>query len=94
VSHGSITIAIEKSQQTSGTISQMPGSTVQTNTSSTAEQSKIREPKADVKLTPRVTNVGELASALNSLGVPPRDIIAIFQSIKKAGALHADLVLM
>jgi flagellar P-ring protein precursor FlgI len=40
------------------------------------------------------TTVSELAQALNSLGVTPRDVIAILQAIKEAGALHANLVLL
>ncbi len=44
-------------------------------------------------LGPAVT-VGDLARALNALGVTPRDIIAIFQALKEAGALHAELIIM
>ena len=36
--------------------------------------------------------VGELARALNALGATPRDLIAIFQSLKEAGALYGELV--
>jgi len=36
-------------------------------------------------------SLGEIVRALNSLGVNPRDMIAIFQSIKAAGALQAEL---
>ncbi len=39
-------------------------------------------------------NVGEVAAALNALGVTPQDMIAIFQAIDRAGALHASLELM
>ncbi len=39
-------------------------------------------------------NVGEVAAALNTLGVVPQDMIAIFQAIERAGALHARLELM
>jgi len=38
--------------------------------------------------------LGELVQALNSVGVTPRDMIAIFQSIKAAGALLAELVII
>jgi flagellar P-ring protein precursor FlgI len=34
----------------------------------------------------------ELVSSLNALGVGPRDLISILQTIKTAGALQADLV--
>jgi len=40
------------------------------------------------------SNVQEVAAALNSLKVTPRDIIAIFQAIKEAGALQAELVII
>lgn len=40
------------------------------------------------------SNVQEVAAALNSLKVSPRDIIAIFQALKEAGALIAELVIM
>lgn len=40
------------------------------------------------------SNVQEVATALNSLKVSPRDIIAIFQALKEAGALIAELVIM
>lgn len=36
----------------------------------------------------------ELVDGLNALGVGPRDIIAILQTIKASGALQADLELM
>nr|WP_321984403.1 flagellar basal body P-ring protein FlgI [uncultured Lichenicoccus sp.] len=37
-------------------------------------------------------NLRDLVSGLNSLGVGPRDMISILQTIKAAGALQADLV--
>ena len=40
------------------------------------------------------SNAQEVAAALNSLKVSPRDIIAIFQALKEAGALSAELVIM
>lgn len=40
------------------------------------------------------TNVQEVAAALNSLKVSPKDIIAIFQALKEAGALVAELVII
>ncbi len=42
---------------------------------------------------PKSTTVAEVARAMNALGVTPRDLIAIFQMMKKAGALHAELIL-
>ena len=40
------------------------------------------------------TNAGEVAKALNLMGVTPRDIIAIFQALKRAGSLRAELIVI
>jgi flagellar P-ring protein FlgI len=40
------------------------------------------------------SNVQEVAAALNSLKVSPKDIIAIFQALKEAGALIGELVII
>jgi flagellar P-ring protein precursor FlgI len=42
----------------------------------------------------KTTSVADLVKALNTLGVTPKDLTAIFQSLKRAGALQADLELM
>jgi flagellar P-ring protein FlgI len=39
------------------------------------------------------TTMAELVRALNALQVTPRDIVAIIQAIKQAGALYAELEL-
>jgi flagellar P-ring protein FlgI len=39
-------------------------------------------------------SIGSLANALNAIGAKPKDLITVFQSIKKAGALQAELVIM
>jgi flagellar P-ring protein precursor FlgI len=38
-------------------------------------------------------SVDRLASALNALGVSTREMMAIFQTLKRSGALQADLVI-
>jgi flagellar P-ring protein precursor FlgI len=38
------------------------------------------------------TSVTDLVNVLNELGVSPKDLTAIFQSLKSAGALEGDLV--
>ncbi len=38
--------------------------------------------------------LGELVLALNALGVSPRDLMAVFEALKRAGALQAELVVM
>ena len=39
-------------------------------------------------------SVQDIANALNALGARPRDLVAIFEAVQRAGALHAELVVM
>ncbi len=39
----------------------------------------------------QAATVDDLVEALNALRATPRDIIAILQALKEAGALHAEL---
>lgn len=39
-------------------------------------------------------NVGDLVQSLNKIGVTPKDLITILQSIKTAGALHGELEIL
>ena len=51
----------------------------------------VREENNRLMLVPEGKTIGELVRALNALGVTPRDLIVILQSIKSAGALQAEL---
>jgi flagellar P-ring protein precursor FlgI len=50
--------------------------------------------KGDVVSLPATATADELATALNALGVEPRDLIAIFQALKEAGALNAKMEIL
>ncbi len=52
---------------------------------------QVEEERRPVFVMGNTTTVGELADALNVLGVTSRDISAIFQQLHAAHALHADL---
>jgi len=56
-------------------------------------QSEITVEEEEVKVMPLKggATIGELVKGLNSIGVSPRDLITILQSIKAAGALQAEL---
>lgn len=54
----------------------------------------ITEEEADFTVISGNSSVADLTQALNAIGATPRDLVVIFQLIKKAGALHADLELM
>ena len=65
------------------------GSTISVPVSRTT----VEEQAGDATILSAAT-VAELAVALNDMGLKPRDIIAVFQAIKEAGALNARLVIM
>jgi flagellar P-ring protein precursor FlgI len=54
----------------------------------------VREENNRLMLVPEGKTIGELVRALNALGVTPRDLIVILQTIKSAGALQAELEIL
>ena len=54
----------------------------------------IEKEKANVVVMDEGADIGKVSAALNALGVTPRDMITIFQTMREAGALQADLVIM
>jgi flagellar P-ring protein precursor FlgI len=57
------------------------------------EVTTTEQPNSVITLEEGVS-VGEIVQALNTLGVSARDMIAIFQAMRAAGALHAELVIL
>jgi flagellar P-ring protein precursor FlgI len=90
VSHGNLTVEITSTPQVSQPAPFSGGKTV------VAPQDKIQVGVGHGPMTviEKSANVGEVAKTLNSLGVTPRDLIAIFQALKEAGALNAELVII
>lgn len=87
VSHGGLTVKIEKQTDVSQPNAMSGGqTTVVTNTQITAT-----EEKGVTKLFEGGTTIGELVRSLNVLGVSTKDLITIIQTIKAAGALNAQL---
>jgi len=54
----------------------------------------VEEPPGYLIPVQRSVTVSELANSLNAIGATPRDIIAIFNALKQAGALQAKLEIM
>lgn len=55
---------------------------------------KVHDQEAHVLRVPETSTVADVVGVLNDIGASPRDIIAILQALKRAGALQADLVIM
>ncbi len=90
VSHGNLTINVASSQDVSqpAPFSQTGNTAVTTRT-----DTSVTESKNGLVTLPELPTVEKVASALNALGVTPRDMMAIFQAMKQAGALQAELII-
>jgi len=58
------------------------------------EQVDVQEGSAQLVALQQGTTLESVVAALNALGATPRDIIAIMQALKAAGALRAELVVL
>ena len=56
------------------------------------KKSKGRSPRT--VLMDKGASVGDIVDAMNALGVEPKELITILQSIKAAGALQAELEIL
>ncbi|MBM4165845.1 MAG: flagellar basal body P-ring protein FlgI [Ignavibacteria bacterium] len=90
ISHGGITIEIQQVPVISQPGPFSKGNTVQTELSAISAS----QDTSSVKAISGAATVQDVAQALNSLRVKPRDIIAIFQALKEAGALKAELIII
>ncbi len=91
IAHGGITVRVDEkrnvSQPNAGVLGGGKGRT------KTTPETKVdvEEGEGELHLIEGAANVGDVASALNSLGVKPRDLAAIFQALQAAGALRAEI---
>lgn len=87
VAHGGLTIEVRRSNAVS---QPAPLSRGETAAVSNADVTVADKP-SELVLVEGVT-IGDLVSALNKMGVTPRDLVVILQAIQSAGALHAEVV--
>ena len=90
IAHGSLTITVTNNQGVSQP-NAFNNSGQTTTTSST--QTAVNEGKGGFTILNDPPSIERLAAALNSLGVSTRDMMAIFQSLKRSGALQAELII-
>lgn len=90
IMHGNLVVEIETTMQVS-----QPGPFSQGKTEAVPQVStSAKEEKARNLVLKEGATVEELVRALGSIGSTPRDIIAILQSLRAAGALEAELDVM
>ncbi|NQZ58274.1 MAG: flagellar basal body P-ring protein FlgI, partial [Lentisphaeraceae bacterium] len=88
ITHSNISVNIKSALNVSQPAADSGGDTTVTEQQTT----DVSEDNARLHHIPTTTNVGDLQEALNKLGVTPRDMMSIFQTLSDAGALHAELI--
>ena len=91
VAHGNLSVRISTKLEASqpGPLARAGETVVVPNT-----QVDVREGTARLVALEEGTTLDAVVRALNTLGATPRDIIAIMQALKAAGALRAEIVIL
>lgn len=92
IAQGNLTIKVSETPQVS-----QPNPLSRTGTTQVVPQSTINVDEGSGKKLAMLhggVNLQDLVQSLNALGIGPRDMIQILQSIKAAGALQAELEVM
>jgi len=89
IAHGSLTITVASNQGVSQPNAFGAGQTTTVKSTQTA----IDETKGGFTVLSEPPTIERLAAALNAFGVSTRDMMAIFQTLKRSGALQAELII-
>lgn len=89
IAHGSLSIQIREGATVSqpGPLAPRGAETVVTPTTEVS----VEEGGDKLMMIEAGPTINDVVKAINAIGATPRDLIMIFQAIKAAGALHADL---
>lgn len=87
LTHGNLSITVKEQEN----VSQPPGLSEGETVVTTEVDVDVEEERRKVMMIPETATMEDLSRALNAIGVTPRDMISIFQALKKAGALHGKL---
>jgi flagellar P-ring protein precursor FlgI len=90
VSHGELTISIASTPDVS---QPNPLSKNGTTTVTTRTETAVNEAKGRLIPLEDMPTIEKVAAGLNAIGVTPRDMMSIFQAMKQAGALQAELIM-
>jgi flagellar P-ring protein precursor FlgI len=90
IAHGSLTITVSSNVGVS-----QPNSFNNSGQTTAVQstQTNVNETKGGFQIVNEPPTIERLAAALNALGVSTREMMAIFQSLKRSGALQAELVI-
>ena len=90
ISHGALTISVAQqgARATAQAGDQNAAADLRTST-----QTTVVEKSGVLRIVEEHPTIQQVASALNALGLTTRDMMSIFQTMKRAGALQAELIL-
>jgi flagellar P-ring protein precursor FlgI len=90
VSHGELTISIASTLDVS-----QPNAFSKNGTTTVTPRTDTSVNEAKGRLIPLedMPTIEKVAAGLNAIGVTPRDMMSIFQAMKQAGALQAELIM-
>lgn len=110
VAHGNLSVRIKERQSVSqpapfsprapaesipigvkGGATMAPGAQTVVTTDTSVD---VTEERKKLMIVSQGVTIQELVTSLNAIGVSPRDLITILQTIKAAGALQADLIIL
>jgi len=92
ISQGSLVVKVKETEMVSQPLA--PFSNAGTTEKTQDTMIGVQEKTGYLIPVQKVVTVYDLAKALNAIGASPRDLIAIFNMLKKAGALQARLEIM
>ncbi|WP_414661707.1 flagellar basal body P-ring protein FlgI [Horticoccus sp. 23ND18S-11] len=90
IAHGSLTITVSSNVGVSQPNAFSSGGQTAAVQST---QTNVNESKGGFQIINEPPTIERLAAALNALGVSTREMMAIFQTLKRSGALQAELVI-
>lgn len=90
IAHGNLTVTITDNRSVSQPNALAKGKTEVVNNKNVS----VTESKGTFLNFAKGAKVSDLVNALNKAGATPRDMMSIFQALKEAGALNADLEIM
>ena len=90
IAHGNLSIEVKTTAEVSQPLPFSVGETVVTPDT----RIEAKEDNSKLFIVDAGVTIGELVRALNAIGVSPRDLMSIFQALKTAGALKAEIEVM
>lgn len=91
IAHGNLTVTTKETERV---VTPPPFAEAGTTETENNTELNVRKERPPLQVVPKPASVSDLARALNAMGLTPRDLISIFEALRDAGALQAELKIM